>query len=492
MTFERTGEHETSGRNTGFSITSPSDLAAQEAANLRLQGLSLWAAGDLAGAIKFIESAARIEPTNPRILSDLGSLLCASGQQAEAIPYLAASLEIDPGHSQTWLSTANAAHALGDVNTAEQAFLAALDILPNSLEALIGLGLLYLELRRFESAERLLSAAASDQRADAPAIHACLGTARHMLGRFREAREAFEKAAAGFPNETAIHRKYARAALIAAAIDGPVEAALQTYKKAAGQHAENEETVLRDAFQALCGYGYKPGAIRLAKALLDLAPNDPVILFHLDALEESPHARAPDAYLTACFDQFAPNFENQLIDVLGYSVPSVCEKLLSEAGRTFGKILDLGCGTGLAAPFLARLGAELTGVDISSGMLAKAEARGLYHRLIESEAGAYLAANDERFDLVTALDVLVYFGDLSTLLEQVALRLSPGGLFVLSFEAGDGGDYRLRPCGRFTHDPGYVAAIAARTFSTVARVATTIRLEANAAVAGEVVVLKRL
>ncbi|KAF2989393.1 methyltransferase domain-containing protein [Methylocystis sp. MJC1] len=492
MTFERPAAPGASGQNAGLSTATQIDLDAWEAASLRRQGLSLWAAGALVEATECLQGAERLAPANPRIMSDLGSLLYATGRPAEAVHYLSKSLKIDPSHPQTWLVLANAAHTFGDMDIAEQAFLAALDIAPNAPGALMGLGLLHFELRRFESAERLLSIVVSDQHAAGPAIYACLGDARRMLGQFSQAREAFQKAAAGFPLEAAIQRKYARVGLIDAAIEEPVEAALQVYEKAAGCYAEDVETVLRDALQALCGFGHAAGAIRVAKALLDLAPNDPVVRYHLDALQGTAHRRAPNAYLTACFDKFAPNFETQLIDVLGYSVPSTCENLLSETGRSFDKILDLGCGTGLAAPFLARLGEELTGVDISPGMLEKARERGLYHRLLESEAGAFLAAGEERFDLVTALDVLVYFGDLSDLFEQTARRLTPGGLFALSVETGEGADYRLRPCGRFTHAPDYVAATAARHFDTLARVATTIRLEANAPVAGEVVVLRRL
>jgi predicted TPR repeat methyltransferase len=468
------------------------DAAGLEARALRREGLTLWVAGQLAEAAECLQQAARLAPADPRILSDLGSLLYAASGPAAAIDYLAASLEIDPTHAQTWLLLANASQGLGDKVTAEHAFLAALEIEPNSPAALTGLGLLNFELGRFENAEHLLTAAVAHRGAPAPAVHACLGEARRVLGRFREARRAFEEAAAGFPNEAAILRKYARVALIDTAIDAPVEAALETYAKIAGPHAEETETVLRDAFQALCGFGHTAGAIRLAKALLAFAPDDPIIRYHLDALEGSACTRAPDSYLIACFDKFAPNFETQLVDTLHYSVPSECEKLLSELGRTFGEVLDLGCGTGLAAPFLSKLGKGLTGVDISPGMLEKAKERGLYHSLIESEAGQFLTASQECFDLVAALDVLVYFGDLSSIFDRVAQRLSPGGLFVISFEIGAGADYRLRPCGRFAHDPAYVAMIAARNFKVVSRIATTLRLEANAQVAGEVVAFERL
>jgi predicted TPR repeat methyltransferase len=490
MTFDLTAATERSGPDISFSA--PLDAAAREAASLRRIGLSFWLEGRLAEAAELLLSAARLAPADPRILSDLGSLLCATCRQSEAIGYLVASLEIDPTHSATWLMLANAAHALDDKHTAEQAFLAALELSPNAPEALTGLGLLYFELRRYDSAARLLSAAVAKQATASPAIYACLGEAKRLLGQFPESRAALEKAVAAFPNEPGMRRKYARVALIDAAIEGSVETAEKIYAEAAGAYAEETEAVLRDAFQALCGFGFSAGAIRVGKAILERAPADPVIRYHLDALEGQPHTRAPDAYLTVCFDKYAPNFERHLIEVLGYSVPGVCEKLLAETGATFGRILDLGCGTGLAAPFLATFDGELTGVDISPGMLEQARERGLYHRLIESEATAFLAATDERFDLVTALDVLVYFGDIETLFEQVARRLSRDGMFVVSYETCAGGEYQLRPSGRFAHDPAYVEAVAAKSFVTVASLTTTLRLEANAPVEGQVVVLKRL
>jgi predicted TPR repeat methyltransferase len=56
----------------------------------------------------------------------------------------------------------------------------------------------------------------------------------------------------------------------------------------------------------------------------------------------------------------------------------------------FRHMLDLGCGTGLAAAELLPLGAMLTGVDISAGTLAEAEKRGGYIELVKAEATAYL------------------------------------------------------------------------------------------------------
>ena len=51
-----------------------------------------------------------------------------------------------------------------------------------------------------------------------------------------------------------------------------------------------------------------------------------------------------------------------------------------------GRVLDLGCGTGLAGEALRRRAAWLEGVDLSSGMIDQARRKGLYDRLEVAEA----------------------------------------------------------------------------------------------------------
>ncbi|MHA7820292.1 MAG: bifunctional 2-polyprenyl-6-hydroxyphenol methylase/3-demethylubiquinol 3-O-methyltransferase UbiG [Erythrobacter sp.] len=95
--------------------------------------------------------------------------------------------------------------------------------------------------------------------------------------------------------------------------------------------------------------------------------------------------------------------------------------------------LDIGCGAGLVCEPLARLGAEVTGVDAAadnvSAAAAHAEASGLDIRYMAGE----LAAQDiGTFDLVTALEVVEHVSDKRAFLADVAARLAPGGLLVLS------------------------------------------------------------
>ncbi len=97
------------------------------------------------------------------------------------------------------------------------------------------------------------------------------------------------------------------------------------------------------------------------------------------------------------------------------------------------RIVDLGCGGGLLAEPLARLGAQVTAVDpAEENILAArrhAEAGGLAidYRSITVEA---LAETGEKFDAVLAMEVLEHVADVDGFLRAAATLVRPGGLLV--------------------------------------------------------------
>ena len=95
--------------------------------------------------------------------------------------------------------------------------------------------------------------------------------------------------------------------------------------------------------------------------------------------------------------------------------------------------LDVGCGAGLLCEPLARLGAEVAGVDAApentAAAAVHAEGAGLDIRYMAGEIGAQ---DIGRFDLVTAMEVIEHVADKRAFLSELAARLAPGGLMVLS------------------------------------------------------------
>lgn len=95
--------------------------------------------------------------------------------------------------------------------------------------------------------------------------------------------------------------------------------------------------------------------------------------------------------------------------------------------------LDVGCGAGLLCEPLARMGAAVTGVDAAPENVAAAaihaEGVGLDIRYIAGEIGQQDLGT---FDLVTSMEVVEHVADKRAFLAQLATRLAPGGLMVLS------------------------------------------------------------
>ena len=98
-------------------------------------------------------------------------------------------------------------------------------------------------------------------------------------------------------------------------------------------------------------------------------------------------------------------------------------------GRT---ALDVGCGAGLLAEPLARMGAKVTAVDAAPELIAAAKAHAVGQGLeIDYRVGG-VEALDGRFDLVTAMEVVEHVADPRAFVASLAARLAPGGLLILS------------------------------------------------------------
>src|SRR5512132_175839 len=143
-------------------------------------------------------------------------------------------------------------------------------------------------------------------------------------------------------------------------------------------------------------------------------------------------------------------------------------------------VIDIGCGGGLVAEALTRLGARLTGIDASAEAVRVAELHARREGLdvrYRCAAPEDLASDGERYDAVLALEVVEHVADLDHFVEACAALRAPGGVMVFATLnrtlkslalAKPGAEYVLRWLPAGTHDwrkfvrPSELAAILRR------------------------------
>jgi 2-polyprenyl-6-hydroxyphenyl methylase/3-demethylubiquinone-9 3-methyltransferase len=99
------------------------------------------------------------------------------------------------------------------------------------------------------------------------------------------------------------------------------------------------------------------------------------------------------------------------------------------------RVLDIGCGAGLQAEPLARMGGIVAALDAAPENIAAAAA----HAAVQGLAIDYrcmsledLAAASEQFDLITCLEVMEHVAGRDSFLAALSALLAPGGIAIIS------------------------------------------------------------
>jgi 2-polyprenyl-6-hydroxyphenyl methylase / 3-demethylubiquinone-9 3-methyltransferase len=100
------------------------------------------------------------------------------------------------------------------------------------------------------------------------------------------------------------------------------------------------------------------------------------------------------------------------------------------AGKT---ALDVGCGAGLLCEPLARMGAEVTGVDAAPENIEAAKAHAALSGLqIDYRDGEIAEQGLHQFDVVCSMEVIEHVTDPAAFIAELARHLKPDGLMLLS------------------------------------------------------------
>jgi SAM-dependent methyltransferase len=109
------------------------------------------------------------------------------------------------------------------------------------------------------------------------------------------------------------------------------------------------------------------------------------------------------------------------------------KSLIESSGRSFGRVLDYGCGPGSNAEALSDGTRELIALDASEEALERANATSAYAQLLRS-ADETIPLPDASIDLILAADVIEHVDDVKALSEMYR-TLKPGGFLIVTVPA---------------------------------------------------------
>lgn len=351
------------------------------------------------------------------------------------------------------------------------------------------------------------------------------GTRYANLGQLDTAISYYEKALSIKPNYAEAHYNlgFTRQKL------GQLDAAVRSYKKVVAINPDYAETQNNKILSVIYFFtnGQIPDAIDTVEALIKDYPNEALLynicggcytsLGQLDmavmnyekALSIKPDYAVPQhilnsligytskeppkEYIKNLFDDFAERFDDSLVEGLLYRLPFLIKDLILKLHTTkskFEKSIDLGCGTGLSGKGLRDVSNNLTGIDISENMVAKARELDIYDSLIVGDIVDTLSTSTEKYDLFIALDVLIYIGDVKSIFNAVRDCCNKNAFFIFSVETQAEEGYSLLKTGRYSHSDEYILKTASDEFKLIESQQVSLRKERDGWIDGKIFILQ--
>jgi predicted TPR repeat methyltransferase len=362
------------------------------------------------------------------------------------------------------LQDARAALQAGDLAQAGRLYQQALRNNPRDIRALYEFGVVCLQAQQFVQAENIFAELVrlNPQFADG---HCVRGVALVHMDRLRDALACFERALSLRPDSVEAASNYGSALLKL----GEHERALRELDRALTLDPRHVFS-WNNRGNAFMAMGRVEEAIESYSRALEIEPafqialeNRDDALFQLRRL-----SRCPPGFTRKLFDEFSVHYDHTMRSTLAYRGPEIlrelAERVMGARGGAPATILDLGCGTGLAAEAFKDLaaGGPIDGIDVSPRMIECARGRGIYRNLVVGDLEREVNAPGPRYDLILAADSLTYLGDLAPCFSGISRRLNSGGKFLFTTEAADGEGWRLSSSNRFQHSSPYLRTEAAR------------------------------
>ena len=316
-----------------------------------------------------------------------------------------------------------------------------------------------------------------------------LGIVNHKLGNLNQAVRLFKKVVA-LDSNYALESENKILSVIYFFSQGNIQEALETLNVLVKRNPRDALlfNMLGGCFASI---GDSEMAITNYQKALEFEPEYPIPKHMLNSLTGQTSKEPPKQYVKNLFDDYAHRFNSALVNNLQYSLPFLIKELILKSNSEkfqYKNVIDLGCGTGLAGKDLREISTNLIGIDISENMASEAEKLNIYDTLIVGDIVEKLNAFHDKFDLLVALDVLIYIGDVQSIFRAVYNSCKQDSLFIFSVETQDEDGYSLLKSSRYAHSDEYIMDQTAGLFKLVNSENVKLRKEGESWIQGKVYV----
>ena len=391
-----------------------------------------------------------------------------------------------PQDPRVFMLGALLAEKSGNVKGAFEALRKSVSLAPDWGPGLLELALLLARQNQFAEAVETAEKVAALEPRNLQVLAGVIDIA-HRAGHLEMAVRHLRRGLDLVPGDVALRRLLARDL----SDQGQHEASIALWHALVQEHPADAQSLVGHV-QACIAAGKPAEARDSTAALLGLAPDDAVYQYYAQLTRGETPDQQPAELTRALFDNMAEFYDLHMVRGLKYQLPKqVGDKILARHPDKKINVLDLGCGTGLLGVCLGRLDGALVGVDLSTKMIEQAARNNVYDRFhTVNMHDALRETPGALYQVIAALDVFIYAGDVTQAIPNAHRVLAPSGMMVFSFETApeQGPDMVLQPAGRYAHKRSHVEAVCQSAgFATVEIEETVLREENHTPVPGFVV-----
>lgn len=425
-----------------------------------LLGAAQAECGLMSDAEQSFRNVLEIDDGNIDARANLGRALAAQKKYSQSIEPLTQALEVNPSHHVARLSLIDSLTQLQKYDEAEKLCQQMMGNLQQKPDALLRLGHIKMLKNEIQEAISLFDQAQQlNPNSPLPIINK--GLAQQKTGNIDGAIEQFIKVTEQFPTMDAAWNFLGISYLAKADLNNAIasfEKTLQinpAHLEAADQLAKLYRHVGRDE-----------ESIEVYKKILEIQPDHTRAKYFLEAYTSQDKNQKPDRIpleITMAMYQdedAGRRFDDSLKNALDYKAPDVLNEAIREKISIPEQgldILELGCGSGLCGSKLSDVARKLVGTDLSPSMLTAAAEKNTYDELYQGDLIEVLSKNIDNADLIIAMDVLCFFGDLGEVFEKASKSLRGEGVFGFSVVKPDTDEnWHLNRYGHFAHSPEHL------------------------------------